>query len=318
MIRIVLILGIVNWGCGLGFVDNQSGGADNLPTAGQGPFKRLRPDSDTIGKEPFVIEDRFTSDTDPTVLPREDGGARIWFARTPASGGASEIFYTEIESVTSGPVVAPTLVFNATEAWEQGTVRGPSVVEVDDKLVMFYEGGDSLKQIGRAVSSDNGATWTKDAGPVITGEQPSVALVDGNWFLALTTSNPGIWIADSEDGETFQLRADPTLVAGGSPEAFDFENVSQPSLSVTVSADQTRFHLFYVGRSTLEGELVFAIGHAGSFSGTTFQRSGDAPVMDPEAPNEFAPAMFWEGSTSTLFFSEEASGARNLSMAVSN
>lgn len=322
MIRVALLGVLIPClGCGMGLFDEESGGANNLPTQGAGPYGKPDVDFDTPANEPHVLIDNQASLTDPTALPRDDGGFRIWFARQDDDPGPSaEIWRAEIPSIFDLPDVDPVAAMVADQGWEEGHVTEPSIIDRGNgTLVMFYRGGASSPGIGRADSTDGGRTWQKHGGnPVITGATaPSVALLDGQWSLFFTRpGSPGIFRAESSDGLSWNEGTDPVI--SHRPDligAFDRGLVADPHVSARVTAaGQRHYGLFFRGEDT-EGDA--SIGYAGSFDGIEWVRFfGPDPILTSLPPSEYGPAAVLGSSTGTLFFSEERQNRQRIGVAV--
>jgi hypothetical protein len=156
-------------GCGLDPFSEGPGGSDNLPTVGAGPYARFVSDDTTPADEPFVLFDPDAELFDPAVLGG-GLGLRIWMSRevpTPPADD-TQIFYAEVASPHDVPPDPFRLALAADQAWEQGRVAAPTVVDLGGRhLVMFYQGGVGSPAIGRADSTDDGTTWTKQPAPVL-------------------------------------------------------------------------------------------------------------------------------------------------------
>lgn len=308
-------------GCGMGLFESESGGADNLPTLGAGPYGKPQVDYDTPADEPYVLEDSRASLVDPSVLEREDGGFRIWCGREPDNTeNQSEIWYAEIPDITRLPDVSPRVTLTATAPWEEDRVAAPSVIEVaDGRLVMYYEAGVGTRAIGRAESTDGGQSWQKNpANPVLEGAaEPSIVEIDGSWVLYLTIpGSDGIYRAESADGLAWDLDGMPVL--GPRPdvaEAFDSRSVSDPGAVARVSeAGQLHYGLFFNGRND---DDVASVGFAGSFDGVTWERyGGPDPVLHPVAPEEHGPSAVLRSAQGFLFFHEQRLSRQRITVAV--
>jgi hypothetical protein len=325
MTRLVCIVFLVvagsGLGCGMGLFDEESGGADNLPTQGAGPYGKPDVDFDTPADEPYVLADRQASLTDPTALARDDGGYRIWFARqVEDTVPSAEIWMAEIPTIFDLPDVAPQAVMVADQAWEEGNVTEPAVIELaGGALVMFYRGGATAGAIGRADSNDGGRSWQKHpSNPLLTdAAEPTVALLDGRWQLYFTRpGTPGIFRAESTDGIGWTTDAEPVIVHR--PDligAFDRVAVSDPHVAARhTQAGQSHFGLFFNG---LNDDGFASIGYAGSFDGVDWVRFfGPDPVLSGMPPSENSPAAVLGTTTGTLFFSEERLNRQRIGVAV--
>ena len=247
------------------------GGFEHLPTLGAGPYEKV---------PVRLVYDLGADLGDPAVLDTDEG-LRVWFTRTPSGAGTSEIdtaLVTSPDQETN--VVMPALA--ADQGWENGSVKAPSVVTLPDgRLALYYQGGTS---IGRAISSDRGITWVKEAGPLLQDAvHPAAIVLDGEVVLYHgRPDGPGVYR---------QGLADPVLAG-----------VEEPGVTGGwTPAGQLHVGLFYV--QPWEGGL--AIGYAGSFDGVTFERFGDGePVLDPLAPDERAPEVHLHPDEGFLFFAE--------------
>lgn len=240
--RALLLLPLA--GCGLGIVDNTSGGADNLPTAGAGPYGRLDPDLDTPADEPFVLADRREHYADAACLWRDDGGLRLWFTYTTDADPVERIGYAEVPGLHDLPDVAPRALFPG---------AAPSVVVAGDQLVMAFEQDG---RIVHALSDDDGATWQQE-GILTTGTDPALAVVDG-----------ALEVFFARDGMIWH---EGTPVVGG----------GEPHVLVETSA-AGRHHWglwFTVGA----GEQGTAVDYLGSFDGQTWERFAGGPVLTAPA-----------------------------------
>jgi hypothetical protein len=322
-IEIVAAAALIAGACGLGLTDERSGGAENLPTSGAGPYERIEFDFDSPINEPYVIEDRNASFRDPSALARGDGGFRLWFSRT-AAGGVPEIWSAELPGLHDLPDVGPNLAFAATDAWEMGRVEAPDVIEQPDgSLIMFYEAGDpTAPAIGRADSSDGGATWQKHAAnPVLdgAGDPAAVEIEDGDWQLYATRAGAdGIYRADSADGVAWTFAPAPVIQARPSLDgAFDRFEVGDPfAIAGRSSAGRTVIGLFFNGADGPDEDSDVAVGYAGSFDGEVWDRflGADATLLSRELPVE-GPTVVLAPRSGTMFFHEVSTGRGKIAAA---
>jgi hypothetical protein len=300
--------------CGLDVLGYEPGGADNLPTLGAGPYRKLPLDLETPVDEPFVLLDRGADLTDPEVHPRADGGFRLWFTRTSQEEEA--IYYAELPALGQLPDLEPLRVLAADQDWEQGRVAAPSVVEDGDLLRLYYEGGVGIRAIGVATSTDGGATFTKDPqNPVLEAAGKPAATLAGDEVLLyaeeLARGGGTILLAVSADGVDF---GSPRVVLTPGPAGtFDADAVRDPFAVARRSDGRTHVGLFYVGESTRGGETLAALGFAGSFDGVTFERfaGGDA-ILEPFPPSERGPSAVLGPAGGLLFYSEPRSSRQQL------
>jgi hypothetical protein len=311
-------------GCGLDPFGEASGGRDNLPTVGAGPWARFDPDDATPADEPWVLADAAAELYDPAVVRRADGGLRVWMTREPVGMPADdqEIDYAELASVHAVPDAAPRLALAADQTWEEGRVLAPSVVDLGGgHLAMFYEGGVADPAIGRADSTDDGATWQKQATPVLTGAtSPSVAFVLGHYELYVARPGaPGIWRATGVAGtDDLVLDAAPILEPRpGLAKAFDAADLSDPCIVVERETTGTlHWGLYVVGYATAPsdaGSGTPSVGYAASFDGIGWQRFGAAKAQ--LSPSETGPAVVLEPLSGVMLFADVKRGRRAIAAA---
>lgn len=294
--------------CGIGFADDASGGDHDLPTVGAGPFDRLEVDEGTPADEPWLVSDRTLDVTQPELVARPGGGFVFFVTREPADlpAGDTTIWRGAVTDPRLLPDEPPALVLAADQAWEEGHVAGPAVVALDDRLVMFYEGGLAAPQIGRAESTDGGRTWQKAPAPILAGARAPGAAFDGTrWLLAyVRPAEPGIWLARSADGVTFAADPIPALMPSGVVRAFDQIEVGAPALGWQVeSTGRGHWALWFAGLEEQPdpGDAPrYAVGYAASFDGMDWQRlAGGRPVLAAPAGD---PEVLVEGASATLLF----------------
>lgn len=317
VVAIVLTSCVLSSGCALGLFDEDGGGADNLPTQAVGPYGKPEIDFDTPADEPFVLADRFASLWNPAALARDDGGFRVWYGRE--EDDLTDLWGFELPGVTELPDVPPALVLAADAAWEQGRITSPSIVDLGGgHLVMFYEGGLDDPAIGRADSTDGGATWQKhSANPVLAGAlEPGAGVLEGEWFLFYTRSDqPGIFLADSADGVAWTPRPDPVVTARPQLRfAFDAAAVFNPFPVIErTPAGQRHFGLYFNGED-VDGDV--SIGYAGSLDGEVWHSFSDEdPILDAGSPSEHGPTVVRSPVRGVMFFSEARQGRQRIAVA---
>ena len=302
-------------GCGLG-VGDSSGGSDNLPTLAAGPYARLRPAAATAAAEPWLLTATDALLRDPALLPRADGGLRVWLTIDPVGDAPPEIGYAELPGPRDAPDRVVARVVAADQPWEEGRVGAPAVVADGDRLLLFYQGGVAAPAIGRAESTDDGATWTKAAAPVLAGARaPSAAVVDGVVHLFATLSDrPGVFHAVDDGRGGFTV--DPTPVVAPRPDvagAFDRAAVADPCVLVQeLATGRLHWSLWFTGFDLDPGDERAApsVGYAASFDGTNWQRPGDVgPVLAAPATG---PAVLVRQHGGLMLFSSQ----RNLRDAI--
>lgn len=299
---IPLVVGL--GGCGLGLADDSSGGADDLPATGAGPWQKLAPDLDTPLDEPYLATDPIIEFTEPAVIAGADGGHVVFVTREPADlpAGDTAIWRGELPDLTAPPTL--TQVLAADQPWEGAGIGAPAIVDTGDRLVMFYAGAGG---IGRAESTDRGRSWTKSAGPILVDATSPGAAFDGTrWLLAFVDPTGAIGLATSADGLTFTPADAPILAPrADDPDAFDHALVGAPSLAWLVEGTgRGHFALWYAGAAEPprgEDPPEWAVGYAASRDGTTWVRlAGNRPVASAPAG---APAVVFDGNRGLMLFS---------------
>lgn len=329
-------------GCGLGFIENHSGGASHLPTTGAGPYGKLPIDIGTPINEPIVLRVFRTNLREPTPLWREGGGVRLWFGyEDDPSVVRSEIWHVALPVITQFPEVPEQRALAGDEPWEQDWVGAPSIVRLPATgagdgsgdgahLVMFYQGGIDNPGIGRADSMDNGATWIKHPNnPILPGWiQPSVTFLDdtdetaGVPFSVYGTrlDRDGIYRADSSDGVTFSYLDEPVLEPRrGREGAYDRYSVSSPHVVVrAVEGGGYHYGMFFNATSSSDPDESMVVGWAGSFDGYDWQRfaSPDGPVLAPGGASEYGPAVLLSADSGIMFYNEDAQGVQAIAAAM--
>ena len=307
-------------GCGLDPFNEGPGGAENLPTLGAGPYARFASDDATPADEPFVFFDRSAELFDPTVIAGGPG-LRVWMSREEPGppDDDTQIYYGEVASAHDVPAGPLTLALAADQAWEQGRVAAPTVVDLGGKhLVMFYEGGTTARAIGRADSTDDGATWTKLAAPVLSGAmQPSAAFANDRFELYVTRpGSPAIWRAVGTDA--FAFDAGPVLEPRpGLMKAFDADSLDHPCIVVhRESTGRLHWALFVVGYDAMPddaGSAHPAIGYAGSWDGASWERFG-GPAAQLGAP-AVGPAVLITPAHGLMLYVDTKRGLRAIAAA---
>lgn len=306
-------------GCGLGLFDEGSGGADNLPISGAGPYRLQEPDFETPADEPYVVAQAIVSLLDPAVLPLDETSYEIFYSRLDDE--SSEIWRVVLPAISELPG-EPTQVLRADAAWEEGAVGAAAVLRGDDSLVLYYRGGVDTPAIGRAISAGDGQPFVKDPdNPIASGDDPFVALVDGRYIMLHTDAeHRRIFWRESEDGRRFDEAREILARRTGTPLAFDSERVAGPALVATPTLDDRQhFGLFYAGSRRDEAdELVEAIGYAGSFEGYSWERSLDGqPIFAAGPTGAGGPAPVIRASRATLFFHQPRQGRGRIGVALS-
>ncbi len=324
----ITLLGMVTgMGCGLGFIEDHSGGAEHLPTQGAGPYGKLAADLDTPADEPYVVSAFRVSLRDPAPLWRDDGGIRLWFGYEDADflGQVSTIAYSELTDITELPDFEPIEVLVADQSWEQDWIGAPSVIQLSaDELVMFYQGGLDSPAIGRADSSDGGMSWVKyENNPIISdGYNPSaVRLSDRGWSLFFhRAAGQGIYAATSADGTNWSVESEPVLAPRHADAgAYDRDALSSPHVTARRDAGGTlHYGLFFNGIVEPGENEVISVGWAGSFDGSEWRRfaSPDEPALAPGNRNVHGPAVLLRPDRGIMFFNQLRQGVQSIAVAV--
>lgn len=304
-------------GCGLGPFDDAPGGRDNLPTRAAGPYDKTEIDFATPADEPYVLADPTAHIRDPSPLARAGGGFRVWFTRGDPDDGGAEVWYAELPDVHSVPDVPARLALAADAAWEEGFVGEPSVVDLGGgQLVLYYRGGLEAPAIGRADSTDGGASWQKHGdNPVLDGAvSPAAArLVDATALYFMDPDAPGIHAAIAADGIAFTREPAPVVERRPAlADAFDTRAVGEPFALVTATRDEAEpvhVGLFFTGTRPggEPGTLIDSIGYCGSYDGLSFDRFfGADPVLEPGPPSDGGAGVISVAAGGVLFFHELA------------
>ncbi|MBK9263706.1 MAG: hypothetical protein IPM54_28370 [Polyangiaceae bacterium] len=212
-------------------------GGENLPNAGAGPFRALRPDEvGNLRSAPNVLVDDETFPRDPALLDADGDPSTPdvfgYFAITPNDG------MTEPDpSALPRAIVrygaqdgrsfdrSPTTVLVPEEAWEGSTMGAPAAIRVGAEVFLYYtaEGGIGLAR------SDDGLTFVRVSGPILGpdpngwegGQVPAspgvVRLDDGSFRMFYEVAGDGsekrIGEARSDDGVAWQRVGDAPVLA---------------------------------------------------------------------------------------------------------
>ncbi|MBK9073202.1 MAG: hypothetical protein IPL79_19715 [Myxococcales bacterium] len=307
--------------CGLGLSESPAGGYDNLPSSGIGPYVRPPDVFETPNQEPWILTELQADLAEPWIMPRGDGGFRIWYSRQESGQAAPrEIWYAEFANYAQPPDVAPSRVLGPTRPWEATEIGTPSVIEIGGQLRMFYTGGDEASSVGMATSSDDGATWTAEADPILSDvRSPSVAVVgDELWLVAERIDMPGIWRAKAPvaDPEAWVFDAEPIATARGEVEdAFDRAIVGSPTIVArTTSAGRVLVGVWFTGLTDVVNSDTASVGYVGTFDGITWERySTSRPVL--AAPGR-EPSLVVGTRTGIMAFSGQKGARSGIALAV--
>jgi hypothetical protein len=217
--------------------------------------------------------------------------------------------------------LAPALV--AELAWE-AEVRAPTAIIDGDRVTLFYQAGDP-PAIGRAVSTDGGASFARDPAPVLEGAANPSAITLGDTIAVFVerVDAPGIFVAESTDGgATLALRPDPVLSFNPVDEAFDLRSVRNPgAVSQVTATGRLHIGLFYEGRSDQlddDDAPLVSIGYAGGFALDELARfaGGVDPILEPIVPSERHPTAIVLPDRGMLFFTERRGSRLRIAAAV--
>jgi hypothetical protein len=298
-------------------------GGDNLPNAGEGPFRALVMGelSATLNlSPPYGLDDLNHYAHDIAVLRVGEGDSLEVVAYVAAAGGSfpppktptSTIVRYGAHDARSFDYVHPSVVLSADTPWEGGVIGSPAAVRAGGTVLLWYSAAGG---IGLAKSTD-GTSFTKVPGPVLTPAngtwergsvpaRPGVVALDDHSFLMFyeVAMGPGVTAigeASSPDGESWtRVGSGPALTASGESGAWDEASVGSPFPILATSADGRPILRVYHG--ALDATGAGTIGVAGRYSpGRTtgaLQRAvgpvfGTGSTLKPREPCvvPFAPA----------------------------
>jgi hypothetical protein len=324
--RCVLVFALAPLACGTLAPDG--GGANELPESGAGSYTKLKGSAGTL------LGDARASLDDAQLFV--DGEAlTVFFTRAPGDGTAA-IRRARFPKLGE-PASAVDTVLVADQPWEGGFVSQPAVLPPasdGDPWILCYA---SHAGIGCAASTD-GNTFQKPRMPVAgnglsttASTASSPALFEWPRYEAgsgevqvsiarmrLTYLRAGaIWAIDLDRDNTAQLALDPgptipslatpvngALIAPGA--APWLESIGRfTARTVHLPTGRDRYDLFLSGASA--GLRV--VGFAGSFDGSAFALAAN-PMLDPKAPEEWAPTVAAYGAAGSLLLFSQAAGSR--------
>lgn len=315
------MLAVLSAACGMGPFADEGGGDSALPHLGAGPYRLLPEDFDTPAKEPYVVAQQVVSLLDPAVLGSTDDGFTIYYSKV--DDVKSEIWRVALPSIYELVEGSPQQVLVADQDWEQGQVSAAAVVQDEQRLVMYYQGGVTLRSIGRAVSTDGGQSFVKDSAPLIVDAlDPYVVKFQGRWHMVHTDSDAQrVLLRESEKGLQFGEGREILRARSGVDTAIDQYGLQSPALDLRSTLDGgVHYGLFYsgVGRPNGEDESIESIGYVASFDGEQWQRfmSGNA-ILEPGPTGAGGAAPILGGSESLLFFHQLRQGRGRIAVALS-
>ena len=316
---LALALALTTAACGFGLADDTSGGRDDLPLSGAGPFKKLEADDTTAADEPWVAVDPVLELTEAALTTRPGGGQVVYVTRESAAepAGDTSIWRAELPDVRELPTPFVEVMI-ADRTWEEGRVGAPAFIREGETLVMFYAAG--VDSVGRADSIDGGLTWTKWPAPLLTGiTSPAIGYDGATWLLAFVDATGAIGLARSVDGHDFTRDAAPILAPRTDDvKAFDHVGVAAPALAWLVEGTgRGHWALWYAGieESPAEGERpLYAIGYAASWDGVSWSRlPGNRPIAAAPASE---PAVVLDGNHGVMAYTAPSGRRQAIGLAV--
>lgn len=298
--------------CACATMAEPGGGDANLPNAGIGPFRALRPGE--IGNSRSAPNALFDKDTFPRDLSAIDldGDLNTFeiagYAAQGDEGGDPAApprliaRYAALDARSfdrSGDIV-----LEPSSAWEGGFVGQPSVLLADGQVWMYYaaEGG-----IGLAKSAD-GFVFTRESSPVLAADSsgweggaipksPSVLrLSDGSFLMFYASESDGvsrIGEAASADGIAWErLGKRAVLEPSASSEAsfaYDGASLGSPCALLSQSQSGETLLLLYYGAKNQEGRVTIGLaarfGSGGIFVKATSPVFGAGSTREPREPS---------------------------------
>lgn len=156
-------------------------------------------------------------------------------------------------ALTNFPTVEPTDFTPRADAWDKAFRERGSIVRLDDgQLWLYYTGYDGtregIKQIGLAISTDNGQSWTRARKAPVTPEglwteDPFVLRHHDQWFMFAEGLNDQAHHLISSDGLKWQAAGTLDVrLTNGQPIP------PGPYGTPTVIVEDNLWHLFYERR----------------------------------------------------------------------
>jgi hypothetical protein len=220
-----------------------SGGGDNLPNAGVGPFRALATaELGNLRSGPLALDDDVTFARDPSLIDL-DGNPKTfaiagYFGAAVAQGGTPPAPSDPTRAIVRFDAEdgrsfdrTPEEVLHAELPWEGGVMGGPSIVRASPSF--------------------------------------------GSRLFLYYAAQGGVGLAQSEDGHTFTRFSNAPVLG---PARGGWENGNVPTSPGVVVFPDGSFRMFY--EVTLaEGDS--AIGEARSQDGRFWERVGEAPALAP-------------------------------------
>lgn len=289
---------------------NDKGGAE-LPNAGIGPFRPLRPGE--IGNSrsaPNALFDKDTFPRDVSVLDIDGDPSTFEIAGYAAQGDEGSdpsapprviARYGALDARSFDR--ASEIVLEPQEAWEGAFVGQPDVLLLNGEVWMYYaaEGG-----IGLARSPD-GHAFTRESMPVLEAgsggweagavpKSPSVLrLADGSFRMFYEIENngrSGIGEAASVDGLVWMRMGNAPALEPSLPEeesaVYDGASVGSPGCALKTSHFGETLLLLYYRATNAEGRITIALaarsGSDGPFDKAASPVFGAGSTREPHDP----------------------------------
>ncbi|HEX8793358.1 MAG TPA: hypothetical protein VF765_20585 [Polyangiaceae bacterium] len=330
-----------------GTIASPGGGDLNLPTANVGPFTPLSQAEVAAGDvPPFVFLQEAAAYREPSAVAASDdasspavilyavatGASGNVIVRTRADDGRS--FYGDSVDQQSNASHRPPVVLKASQAWEGGSVSGPSALRVGSEVWLYYAAAGG---IGLAKSNDGGMTFQALPQPVLAPDHgvgweftppraPSVAVFPDGSFHMLYASGDAIGEAVSASGDggwqrvggapvlTASPRVDPSTLPEGAPPPFDEGAVDDPLLVPSVDvAGRLVVRVLYTGYAAPIGasSRPSAIGVAARFDASGVFTKQSSPVYSAQS-GEAAPALLQFGGDQALLYVQQLNSALDM------
>lgn len=303
-------------------------GDRDLPNAGAGPFRELRPGELGLSLvAPNAVDDKKTLARDASVIDLDGDPATFevagYFAASDNGAAIEDPAVAIRRSVAEDGRSfdrQTAVVLEASEPWESGTIGAPGALVVGGEVWLYYEAAGG---IGLARSAD-GVAFVKAAGPVLAAatsgwdagaapRSPSViALPAGGFAMFYEAEAAGVRAigeARSDDGLAWTRVGDGPALAPGpaGEEAYDDAGVGAPcAVAGETALGRPVLRLYYAAESAAGKRTI---GLAGRFEDGPFER-GISPVLgagSSRAPGE--PSALALGEMTLLFATQHRSGS---------
>ena len=222
-----------------------SGGGDNLPNAGIGPFRALATEElGNLRSGPFALDDDTTFARDPSLLDL-DGDPKTfaiagYFGAALAQGDAPPTATDPTRAIVRFEAEdgrsfdrKPEEVLHAELPWEGGVMGAPSIVRASPQF--------------------------------------------GSRLFLYYAAAGGIGLAQSDDGHTFTRFSNAPVLG---PTSAGWENGAVPTSPGVIVFPDGSFRMFY---EVALADAGSAIGEARSQDGRFWERVGEAPALAPRA-----------------------------------